>query len=334
MGVIVKMVKAKKFVLRHIFEGLPKPTDVEIVEEELPCIQHGEFLMETLFLSVDPYIRAFEQTVGDVVIGKQVAKIIESKSRRYPVGKYVVNHFGWRTYTIAKDIPAPEGILPDFGNVPLSLALGMLGMTGNTAYFGFLEKCKPKRGDVVVISGAAGAVGSHVGQIAKIFGCKVIGIMGSDAKGKYVTEELCFDHFINYKKGTIKEDLNKFAPKGVNCYFDGVGGELSSTIIHSMAPHGRIAVVGTASEYNDDPTKLPKVTPVQSAFVGKLLQMEGFQVYEYAPRWNEGIEQNLKWIQQGQLKYKETITEGFENTFKAFVDMLQGKHTGKAIIKV
>jgi len=334
-------VKAKQYILDKHFNGLPKQSDLKLVEVELPPLKDGEFLVEAVYLSVDPYMRAYGPSLelGTVFIGSQVAKIIESKSEKYPVGKYVVAAFGWQSHTISdgaapKIGTPPPKVLPDFGKLPLSLALGVLGMPGNTAYFGFLEICKPKEGETVVVSGAAGAVGSLVGQIAKVKGCKVIGIAGDDAKGKWLTEELGFDHFINYKKPDLDKTLAKYAPKGVDCYFDNVGGEISSTVLSQMNLYGRISVCGSITGYNSDLSNLPKAPIIQGSVVFKQLKMEGFVVTRWIDRWQEGIHANLKWIQEGKLKYKETTTEGFENMFKAFVDMLQGGNTGKAVVKV
>ncbi|KAK5647444.1 hypothetical protein RI129_002336 [Pyrocoelia pectoralis] len=330
------MVVAKKYILKKQFSGFPKATDVQIVEEEIRPLNDGEFLAEAVYLSVDPYMRLFEQPIGQVLMGSQVAKIIESKLEGYPVGKYVVGHFGWRTHTISKELNIPNQILPNFANMPLSLALGALGLTGNTAYFGILEICKPQKGETVVISLAGGAVGSHAGQIAKILGCKVIGILGDDEKGKYITEELGFDHFINYKKSNLKEELKKLAPNGIDCYFDNVGGQMSNTVVSLMNRLGRSAVGGFISLYNtatSDAQRVP-VLPLEDCIVLKQLRIEGFVIQTWYSRWNEAIEQNLKWIQEGKLKYRETIVEGFENVMDAFLDMLKGKTIGKTIVKI
>lgn len=334
------MVKAKKYLLDKHFSGAPKQTDLKLVEEELSPLKDGEFLAEAVYLSVDPYMRAYEPSLklGTTFIGGQVAKITESKSKKYPVGKYVVGQFGWRTHTIVDETPksetSPTWLLPDFGKLPLSLAVGALGMPGNTAYFGLLEICNPKAGETVVVSGAAGAVGSHVGQIAKIKGCKVIGIAGDDGKGRWIVDELGFDHFINYKKPNLGETLKTYAPNGVDCYFDNVGGEISSTVLSQMNLFGRISVCGSIVGYNCDLSNLPKATVIQGSVVFKQLKMEGFVVTRWTDRWQEGIKQNLQWITEGKVKYRETVTEGFENTFKAFVDMLEGGNTGKAVVKV
>lgn len=184
-----------------------------------------------------------------------VCRVTESKNANYPVGAYVCGSFGWRTHTVfnPKDdnnLVMRPYVLPSFGDLPLSLGLGHLGMPGNTAYFGLLEICQPKAGEIVVVSGAAGAVGTIVGQIAKIKGCKVIGIAGSDDKCKWLTKEMGFDHAINYKTDNVSEVLKKYAPDGVDCYFDNVGGGLSSIVIHQMRDFGRISVCGSISSYN------------------------------------------------------------------------------------
>lgn len=307
------MVKAKRFIYEKRFNGFPKEGDLKVLEEDLPTIKDGEFLAEAVYLSVDPYMRPYaaRASLGSTCIGQQVAKIIESKNADYPVGKHIISNFGWRSHTVSNGksetlVALPMSILPDFQGLPLSLALGVLGMPGNTAYFGFLELCQPKSGETVVVSGAAGAVGSHVGQIAKIKGLKVIGIAGSDDKIKWLKEELGFDEVINYKTQNVAEVLPKLAPKGVDCYFDNVGGEISTIVLNNMNLYGRVSVCGSISAYNEIN---PKASTVQPAIVGKQLKIEGFVVRRWIDRWQEGIEQNLKWIQEGKLKYKETVTK-------------------------
>lgn len=191
-----------------------------------------EILLEAEYLSVDPYMRPYvaRYPAGITMIGAQVAKVIESKNPDYPVGKKLVGYFGWRTHTIFNPKKPKENVgpvdridvLPEMGNLPASLGLGILGMPGNTAYFGLLEICKPKAGEILVVSGAAGAVGSVVGQIGKIKGLTVIGIAGSDDKCEWIKKECGFDHAINYKTQNVGAQLKKFAPDGVDCYFDNV----------------------------------------------------------------------------------------------------------------
>lgn len=337
------MVKTKRFILAKHFVGEPKESDLQLVEEDLPALKDREILCEAVWLSVDPYMRPYSNNfpTGVTMTGTQVAKVIESRHPEYKVGTHVVGHFGWQTRTVVNaDDPGTwlwlkkPYIIPDFSGLPLSLALGVLGMPGNTAYFGFLEICDPKPGEVVVVSGAAGAVGSHVGQIARLKGCKVIGFTGSDEKVRWLVDELGFDAAFNYKTTDVVEALKQAVPEGVDCYFDNVGGTLSSAVISQMRSRGRISVCGSISSYNADINKLPQAPGIQRSVLGKQLKMEGFTVKRWHDRWDEGIEQNLQWIKEGKLVYRETVTEGFENMTEAFIGMLRGENVGKAIVKV
>ncbi|KAJ0176533.1 hypothetical protein K1T71_007712 [Dendrolimus kikuchii] len=336
------MVLAKKYIVVKPFEGVPKESDFQIVEDELPELQETEFLTKAAYISVDPYQRMKLKTkIPCDMIGGQIAKVIESKNPEYPVGTWVMGHFGWRTHTITK----PENdkycaqkpylyILPDFGDLPLSLGLGVCGRVGNSAYFGFTEICKPKNGETVVISGAAGAVGSHVGQIAKILGCKVIGFAGTDEKCEWLAKDLNFDFAANYKTTDLNSYLKENAPEGVDCYFDNVGGEISSTVLSHMNSYGRVAVCGAISSYNETDPEKRKATILQPFIVAKQLKIEGFLVNQFADRTHEGINQNLKWVKEGKLKYKEYVTDGFESAAKAFIGLFKGDNTGKTLVKV
>lgn len=211
----------------------------------------------------------------------------------------------------------------------------ILFLLSNSAYFGFLEICKPKSGEVVAVTGAAGAVGTLVGQIAKIKGCQVIGFTGSDEKADWLKKEVGFDHVINYNGDNLKKQLEAAAPNGIDCYFDNVGGELSSLIVSKMNVYGRVAVCGSISSYNNmnEITDLPKATILQPFLNMQQLSMQGFIVYRWIDRWTEGITAMKDWIIEGKLKYFETITDGFENMPQAFIDMLSGKNTGKAVVR-
>ncbi|CAH1119663.1 unnamed protein product [Phaedon cochleariae] len=329
------MVKAKVYKYVKEFEGTPKKSDFKVIEEELPELKNGEFLAEATYLSVDPYMRAHPDAVGETMVGTQVAKVIKSKNPKFPVGKLVVGGFGWRSHTISNgDEEAFLGkpyVLPDIGDLSPSLALGVLGMPGNTAYFGLLELGKPKSGETVVVSGAAGAVGSIAGQIAKIKGCNVIGIAGSDAKAKWLVDELGFDHSINYKTQNVHEELSKMAPKGVDCYYDNVGGEISDTVLKHMNVFGRIVACGAISQYNNINTIFGYN---QTTIVFSQLTIYGFVVNRWLDRWLEGIVQMAEWVKQGKVKYQETLTDGFDNMVDAFVNMLTGGNVGKAVVKV
>lgn len=204
-------------------------------------------------------------------------------------------------------------------------------MPGNTARFGLLEICDPKIDEIVVITGAGGAVGSIAGQIAKIKGCKVIGFAGSDEKCKWLEEELGFHKAINYKSENVEQLLKQAAPEGIDCFFDNVGGKLGHMINDHMKMWGRISICGAISTYNDEDVMIPAF----KTFHRRNLKMEGFNVYaRWSNRWMEGIEGNLAWMKEGKLKFHETISEGFESMPQAFIDLFSGGNTGKAIIKV
>ncbi len=226
--------------------------------------------------------------------------------------------------------PLKSYVIPDLGIEPLSLALS-LGITGNSAYFGFLEICDPKPGEVIVVTTAAGAVGSLVGQLAKLKGCLVIGITGSDEKCDWIKNEFGFDFTINHKSQNLAGKLKEFAPNGIDCYFDNVGGDMSSTIIKQMREFGRISVCGAVSLYN---SKSSQVSPIQIEFILKQLTMKGFIVYKWADRWMEGVNQMLAWHKSRKIKCPQNVTEGFENAPKAFIELLNGKNFGKSVVKI
>ncbi|CAH2097299.1 unnamed protein product [Euphydryas editha] len=341
------MVKARKYVVRKYFEGVPKRSDFEIVEYELPPLKNGEVLIKTEWVSVDPYLRFCNRNalVPYDQFSYQVGIVEDSKFPSYPIGTRIVTHNGWCDYSVV-DIPKISESyisgnllvvtykLPNLKGLSPSLGIGAVGMPGITAYFGFLEICQPKAGETVVVTGAAGAVGSVVGQIAKIKGCKVIGFAGSDDKVKWLEEELGFDKAFNYKTVDIQTVLKAAAPNGVDCYFDNVGGEMSSVIIGQMNKFGRVSVCGSISTYNEDPTKMAKATILQPSIVSKELKIEGFIATRWANRWQEAIAQLIAWIQSGHLKTNEHVTVGFDKLYDAFVGMLAGENKGKAVIKI
>ncbi|KAG8595259.1 hypothetical protein GDO81_001471 [Engystomops pustulosus] len=329
------MVVSKSWTMVKHFDGEPKPEDFKLIEKELPPLQDGEILLESVFLSVDPYMRPYSGRLmkeGDVMIGSQVGRVIESKNSAFPVGVYCVANMGWTTHFISngKELNPLPSEWPE--SLPRSLALGTVGMPGLTAYFGFLEICNPKEGDVVLVNCAAGAVGSIVGQIAKLKGCKVVGSAGSDDKIQFL-KDIGFDEAFNYKKvGSLEEALKKASPEGYDCYFENVGGKFSDAAVPQMKDFGRISVCGVISMYND---AVPPSGPyIQPLILFKQLRMEGFIVTRWKDRFVEGQKQLLQWVLEGKVKYREHITKGFENMPKGFMGMLKGENTGKAIIQV
>ncbi|XP_065910165.1 prostaglandin reductase 1-like [Dysidea avara] len=327
------MTTARKYVLESQFQGEPKRSDVKIVEEKLPPLNDGEILAEAVWLSVDPYMRPYMRRfkAGDTMIGTQVAKVIESKNEKFAVGDYVVGAFGWRTKTISNGEKLSKLDRSMYTDKKLSSALGVLGMPGATAYFGFLELCTPKAGETLVVSTAAGAVGSIVGQIAKIKGCRVVGFAGSDEKVGYI-KGLGFDEAYNYKTITsLKETLQKACPKGIDMFFDNVGGDFYDTVLPLMNEFGRVSICGCISQYNLE--KPEQGARLSGTILFKQLKIEGFIVHRWLARWPEAFKEMNGWIEKDQLKYNETVTEGFDNMFDAFAGLFTGKNLGKAVVK-
>ncbi|KAJ1531114.1 hypothetical protein ONE63_005936 [Megalurothrips usitatus] len=334
--------KAKVIYMAKNFVGEPKPSDFQLKEEALPDLKDGEILCEAEWLSVDPYMRAYmvRYPPGTRMIGGQVAKVLQSKNKGFNVGDYVVGYLGWASRVVVNpdttkgDMTAGDVEKVRHTDVPLSYALGVLGMPGATAYFGFLELCQPKEGETVVVNGAAGAVGMLVGQIAKIKGCRVIGFAGSESKCAWLKDTLGFDHAFNYKTCNINNALKEAAPKGVDCFFDNVGGTMSSIILTHMNLFGRVSVCGAISAYNAEMSNPPMAPVVQGSMVFKQLKMEGFVVSRWRSRFPEALDQMYAWIKEGKLKYQEHVYEGFENMPNALIGLLRGENTGKAVVKV
>ncbi|XP_072232185.1 prostaglandin reductase 1-like [Leuresthes tenuis] len=329
------MVQAKSWILAKHFDGFPKKSDFQLQVEELPEPKDGEVLLEAVFLSVDPYMRPFSKLYmkeGDTMIGTQVAKVIQSKNPAFPVGSHVVGNCGWRSHVLSDG----TGLIPLMSDWPkdvsLSLALGTIGMPGLTALFGTEEVLKLQKGETLLVNAAAGAVGTVVGQIAKIKGCKVVGSAGSDAKVAYL-KELGFDEAFNYKTvSSLEEALKKASPDGYDCFFENVGGIFSSVAIQQMKNFGRIAVCGSISTYND---AAPQTGPYPLITINmKQLKIEGLMQSRWEKDHPEGLKKLMAWLKQEKLKCREHITNGFENMPAAFMGMLQGENTGKAIIAV
>ncbi|XP_026208730.1 prostaglandin reductase 1-like [Anabas testudineus] len=329
------MVQAKTWILTKHFEGFPKDSNFKLKVEELPEPKDGEVLLEAVFVSVDPYMRTFSKfsmKEGDVMIGAQVAKVIQSNNPSFSVGTHVVASCGWRTHTVC-DGTGLFPVTPDWPqDVSLSLALGAIGMPGLTALYGIEEVLGLQKGETLLVNAAAGAVGSVVGQIAKIKGCKVVGSAGSDAKVAYV-KELGFDKVFNYKTvGSLEEALKKASPEGYDCYFDNVGGPFSAVALQQMKNFGRIAVCGSISVYNDT---TPQTGPYPYlTMIFKQIKMEGFLQSRWEHKHPESLKRLMGWLKEGKLKSREHMTKGFENMPAAFMGMLKGENTGKAVVAI
>ena len=329
----------KAIILNKRPEGKPSLDNFKIVEEDKPTIKEGEMLLKTTYVSVDPYLRGRMSEAKSYVPPFKlhepmqsgvVAEVIESQHPDFKRGDHVTGNLDWKEYQAAnrKGLTKIEN-----KNVSLSAYLGVLGMTGLTAYLGLMEIGSPKQGETIVVSGAAGAVGSIVGQIGKIMGCRVIGLAGTDQKVNLLKDKFGFDEAINYKTTTdIKEAIAKAAPDGVDVYFDNVGGDISDAILVNVNPFGRVVVCGAISLYNE--TDIPTGPRVQPLLVKNRILMQGFIVSDYASKFPESIKQLSQWLEEGKLTYSETVVEGFEQIPQAFIDLFEGKNTGKMVVKV
>ncbi|MCZ6677090.1 MAG: NADP-dependent oxidoreductase [Candidatus Poribacteria bacterium] len=317
----------------------PKLSDFKLVSAPIPTPDAGQVLVRTIYLSVDPYMRgrmnarasyAAYVEIGEVMIGSIVGEVNSSNHSDFQEGDIVEGSLGWQEYALS-DGDNLRKVDPTLA--PISTAIGVLGMPGMTAYFGLLEITQPQPGETVVVSGAAGAVGSLVGQIAKIKGCRVVGIAGSDRKIDYVTNELGFDAAFNYKTTEdYGEKLQELCPDGLDVYFDNVGGAITDAVFPLMNVKARVSICGQISQYNlENPELGPRFL---WHLITKRAKIEGFLVFEFADKHDEGRRQMAEWIKAGKLKYREDIVEGFENAPAAFIGMLKGDNIGKRLIKV
>jgi NADPH:quinone reductase len=319
--------------------GLPKESDFRLVESPLPRPRPGEVLVRALYLSVDPYMRgrmrqngsyAHSVNIGEVMVGGIVGRVVESNDPRLGEGDLVEGMLGWQDYAIGT-AKALRHIDPTVA--PAATWLYVLGMPGLTAYFGLLDICRPQPGETVVISGAGGAVGSLVGQIAKIKRCRAIGIAGSDQKVQFITQTLGFDAAFNYKNGAdYHAKLKELCPTGIDVYFDNVGGPITDAVMQLINTRARVAVCGQISQYN---AERPELGPRWlHQLVIKQAKVEGFIVFQYSDRYEEGLRQLSTWLREGRLKHHEDIMDGLENAPRAFIRMLEGENLGKQLVKI
>jgi NADPH-dependent curcumin reductase CurA len=323
--------------------GEPKPADFEIADAPIPTPGDGEILVRTIWLSLDPYMRgrmndvksyATPVELGGVMTGGTVGEVMDSRHPGFQRGDFVLSYGGWQAYHVVRAgaQPGPFGPLKlDPKAAPISTALGVLGMPGMTAYVGLYDLGQPKPGETVVVSAAAGAVGSAAGQLAKIRGCRAVGIAGSRDKCEYVVKELGFDACVSHRSSDLFAALKDACPKGIDVYFDNVGGDVLKTVLRLVNPFARIPLCGLISQYNA--TELPPGPNMGPVLVNRVT-IRGFIVSDHVDRLPAFLADCGRWVREGRLKFREDVVEGLDNAPRAFIGLLQGKNLGKMLVKV
>jgi NADPH-dependent curcumin reductase len=300
-----------------------------------PQPRDGEVLVRNLWLSLDPYMRGRMSEaksyvkgveIGEVMVGQTVGEVVESKHADFKPGDKVLTQLGWQLFGSTKEATKLRDL-----QVPLSYYLGVLGMPGMTAYFGLKEIGQPKAGETVVVSAASGAVGSVVGQLAKIWGCRVVGIAGGKQKCDYVTRELGFDACVDYKAGNLYRDLKDACPKGIDVNFENVGGEVLDTVLRQMNLASRIVICGLIAEYN---AAQPYGYKNLRAILVNRVRMQGMIVFDWKDRYGEALKALAGYLAAGKLKYRESVVEGLENAPKGLIGLLKGHNFGKQLVKL
>ncbi|OMQ24469.1 NADP-dependent oxidoreductase [Serratia oryzae] len=333
----------RRFVLASRPHGEPVAENFRLETVEIPQPAVGQLLLRTLYLSLDPYMRgrmsdapsyAAPVQIGQVMVGGTVSRVVSSQHPDFKTGDWVLGYEGWQEYALSDG----QG-LRNLGtklNHPSRL-LGVLGMPGFTAYMGLLDIGQPQAGETVVVAAASGAVGSVVGQIAKLKGCRVVGVAGGEEKCRYVVNELGFDACIDHRAPQFAAQLAAACPQGIDVYFENVGGVVFDAVIPLLNTKARIPVCGVIAQYNA--TELPagpdRLPLLQSLILRKRIKMQGFIIFDdYAPRFGEFLQQMEEWVSQGKIKFREDIVDGLENAPQAFFGLLQGKNFGKLVIRV
>ena len=331
--------KTREVLLAARPTGAPRPADFRLVDVEVPEPKPGEILVRNIYMSVDPYMRGRmneKQTyaqawqIGQPADGRAVGEVMKSQNPRFPVGAIVASNLGWREHYVCNG----EGVLTiDRALAPLSAFLGVLGVPGFTGWYGLKEIGRPKSGETLVVSGAAGATGSLVVQIGKILGCRVVGTAGTDDKCAWLTKQLGADAAINYRKaGDLAAAVREACPMGVDVYYENVGGAILDAVLAIVNPFARIALCGMISQYNMS-TPPPGPANIRN-MVGNRVLMQGFIISDHMNRYPEFLAEVGGWLNAGRVKYEETIIDGLDRAVTAFLGLFAGDNTGKMIVRL
>lgn len=334
--------KHRRIALAARPQGAPKDSDFNLIEDALPSPGSGELMLKTIYLSLDPYMRGRMNAVksyspyveiGETMVGGTVSEVVSSDVEKFSSGDLVFGYTGWQSHAIS-DGKGLRKLDPDAA--PISTALGILGMPGHTAYVGLLDIGRPQPGETVVVSAASGAVGSTVGQIARIKECRIVGVAGAAEKCRYAVDELGFDACVSHHDAELPARLSEACPQGIDVYYDNVGGKVFSAAFELLNVAARVPICGLISHYNDTapPPGPDSLAKIMRGVLTRRLMIQGFIIFDHQHRWKSFHDDMAAWIRDGRVKYREDFVDGLENAPAAFQGLLQGRNFGKLVVRV
>ena len=336
-------IQNERIVLVSRPKGEPKDENFRLEKVDIPTLNDGQILLKTMYISLDPYMRgrmsdgpsyAAPVALGDVMVAGTISQVVESKNVKFQVGEWIFSGNGWQQYAVVEEDQCKSlGMHPEMP----SWALGILGMPGFTAYMGLLDIGQPKDGETLVVAAATGPVGTTVGQIAKLKGCRTVGIAGGEEKCRYAVETLGFDQCINHYDADFAQQLKDAVPNGIDIYFENVGGKVFDAVLPLLNTAARVPVCGVVSQYNHQDLlhNNDRLPTFMMDLIKKRIRVQGFIIFDdYAEHYPAFYEEMSSWLKAGKIKYKEDVVEGLENTVNAFIGLLNGKNFGKLVVKL
>lgn len=336
-------IQNERIVLVSRPKGEPKDENFRLEKVDIPTLNDGQILLKTMYISLDPYMRgrmsdgpsyAAPVALGDVMVAGTISQVVESKNVKFQVGEWIFSGNGWQQYAVVEEDQCKSlGMHPEMP----SWALGILGMPGFTAYMGLLDIGQPKAGETLVVAAATGPVGATVGQIAKLKGCRTVGIAGGEEKCRYAVETLGFDQCINHYDADFAQQLKDAVPNGIDIYFENVGGKVFDAVLPLLNTAARVPVCGVVSQYNHQDLlhNNDRLPTFMMDLIKKRIRVQGFIIFDdYAEHYPAFYEEMSSWLKAGKIKYKEDVVEGLENTVNAFIGLLNGKNFGKLVVKL